>query len=161
MNWIRNHFHRYRQRTPWDFCWRITIEGFLISLAVGIVLGFLDLADRDLDMSLPVFVLFAVVLAPLLETLVLQALPVWIARLAKARFSTQVIASLVPFCFAHLVEGIGTAIAAGLVGGFYFAFTYAHWRESSRWTAFWTTSLSHAMHNAAAITLAVVLGEIA
>jgi hypothetical protein len=26
MNWITNHFRRYLQRRPWDFCWRIGVE---------------------------------------------------------------------------------------------------------------------------------------
>ena len=100
------------------------------------------------------------VVAPLLETLIFQAFPIWIARLCKARFSIQVVASLVPFCAVHAVEGVGTGIAAGLIGGFYFAFTYAHWRERGRWPAFWVTAVSHAIHNGILIPLAFALGEV-
>jgi len=77
--------------------------------------------------------------------------------MCKARFSIQVFASLVPFFLAHATEGLGTAIQAGLVGGFYLAFTYAHWRAQSRWTAFWTTALSHALHNGAVFAILAIV----
>jgi hypothetical protein len=101
-----------------------------------------------------------VIVAPLLETLIFQAFPIWIARLCKARLSIQVVVSVVPFFLAHAIEGIGAGIAAGLIGGFYFAFTYVHWREYRRWTAFWITAVSHAIHNGILIPLALAFGEI-
>ena len=104
--------------------------------------------------------LVGVVIAPILETLLFQALPVWIARLFGAGFATQVVVSVIPFCVVHALEGIATGLAAGLVGGFYFAFTYVHWRARSRWTAFWTTALSHAIHNGIAFVLLLASGEL-
>jgi len=61
---------------------------------------------------------------------------------------------------AHALKGVTTGLAAGLLTGFYLAFTYAHWREQTRWTAFWTTAGSHAIHNGIVIPLAFALGEI-
>jgi len=89
--------------------------------------------------------------APIFETLLLQALPIAIARLAKAGFWLQVLVSTVPFAGLHFLEGFSVGLGAGVVGGFYFAFTYAHWRQRSRWTALWTTALCHAIHNAMAV----------
>ena len=154
------HFRRYRDRKPWAFCWRIALEGTLVTLAISIVLGLLGLGDREIKMSFPVFLFVGVVVVPLLETLIFQAFPVWIARLCKARFSVQVAASVIPFILVHVVEGVGTGIAAGLISGFYFAFTYVHWREQKRWPAFWTTAVSHAIHNGILIPLAFAFGEI-
>ena len=160
MRWIRQHFRRYRERTPWDFCWRIAIEGTIASLAASLLVALLGMADREIDLSFETLLIAAIVVAPVLETLVLQAFPVWIARLFKADFSTQILVSVVAFTIAHAVEGIQAGIAAGLVGGFYFAFTYVHWRERSRWQAFWVTTVSHAIHNGIVIALALALGEI-
>jgi hypothetical protein len=101
-----------------------------------------------------------VVIAPIFETLIFQAFPVWIARLCKARFSIQILASMIPFTIIHSIEGVQTGIAAGLVSGFYLAFTYTHWREYKRWSAFWITAVSHAIHNVILISLALALGEI-
>jgi len=160
MQWIRQHFQRYREREPWDFCWRITTECVIITLLASIALDLFGFGERDLDLSYPVLLLVAVFIAPLLETLIFQALPVWIARLCKARLSVQVAASVVPFFAAHALEGIGTGIAAGLLVGFYLAFTYAHWRERRRWTAFWTTAVCHALHNTVFVHVALATGEI-
>lgn len=157
---IKQHFQNYRQREPWDFCWRIAIEGTVVSLAMSICLSFLDLGERDIPFDFLELLLLGVVVAPVLETLIFQALPIWIARLFHASFSVQVAASVILFFLAHVIEGIGTGIAAGLVGGFYFGFTYAHWRERGRWTAFWTTAVSHAIHNGILIPLAFGLGEL-
>lgn len=159
MNWIGSHFQRYRELKPWKFCWRIALEGTLVTLSVSIVLGFLGLSARDLKMDFAALLFVGVVVAPVLETLLFQSLPVWIARLCKARFPVQLVSSVIPFALVHAMEGAGTGIAAGLTGGFYFAFTYVHWREQKRWTAFWVTAVSHAIHNGILIPLALAFGE--
>jgi hypothetical protein len=46
-----------------------------------------------------------------------------------------------------------TGIAAGIVGGFYLAFTYTHWPRRSTGMAFLMTAAQHAIHNTAAILL--------
>jgi hypothetical protein len=111
--------------------------------------------DRKLLLDLPYyqFVLLGVLLAPIIETLVFQALPVGVARLFKASFRWQVAAATILFAAAHFTESIAVGVGAGLVGGFYLAFTYVHWRERSRWTAFWTTAVSHGIHNGIAAIL--------
>lgn len=160
MKWIWKHFRRYRERSPWDFCWRIAVEGTFVALAVSFVLGIFDLPEREIPVGSRTFVFIGVVIAPIIETLLFQAFPVWIARLCNARFSIQVTASLIPFIIVHAIEGIQTGIAAGLITGFYLSFTYVHWREERRWTAFWVTALSHAIHNAIIFPLAFALGEV-
>ena len=160
MKWIKEHFRRYRERSPWDFCWRIAIEGTIVVLVVSHIIEIFGLPEREIDMDFWPFLFLGVVVAPIFETLVFQAFPVWIARLCKARFSIQVLSSVVPFTILHAIEGIQTGIAAGLISGFYLAFTYVHWREDRRWTAFWVTAVSHVIHNAIVIPLAFALGEI-
>ena len=90
MTWIKAHFQRYRKREPWDFCWRIAIEGTWVGLLVGIGLGFLGLGrDLDLDFSISIIVLLVVIVAPVVETLLFQAFPVWIARLCIRTYSVK------------------------------------------------------------------------
>ncbi|MHC4642306.1 MAG: CPBP family glutamic-type intramembrane protease [Planctomycetota bacterium] len=162
MNWLIRHFQRYRKRGPWAFCWRIALEGLAVSLLCALVLSqlFPDLHREILDWSAAEIFMVIVVLAPVFETLLLQALPIFIARKLKASFTVQVIASTVVFAALHFLEGIPTGICAGIIGGFYFAFTFAHWRDKSRWTAFWVTALSHAIHNAVAFVMLVLVGEV-
>jgi len=136
------------------------MEGTVVALVVAILISLLGAPRREINMSIEVLLIVTLLGAPVLETLIFQAFPVWIARLCKAKFSTQVISSVVPFIAIHAPGGIGAAIVAGLVGGFYIAFTYVHWREPGRWTAFWVTAVSHAIRNSIAILLALALGEI-
>lgn len=146
--WVIQHFQRYCERSPWDFCWRISLEGTIVSLLLAFLLAPFGVALRDISSTSGGELLFlGVIVAPLFETLIFQALPVWIARLYKAGFAVQLLSSIVPFFLAHVTEGLGTGLCAGLVGGFYFAFTYVHWRKISLWTAIWTTAVSHAIHN--------------
>ena len=64
------------------------------------------------------------------------------------------------FAGLHFLDGVAAGICAGMAGGFYFAFTFAHWREKSRWTAFWVTAVSHAFNNFVAFVLLAIGGEI-
>ncbi len=95
----------------------------------------------------------AVGLAPLLETLLLQAAPVALGRRCGLGFPGQVFLSAALFMGTHFFEGMQSGITAGLLGGFYLAFTYVHWREASLRTAFWMTVGLHAAHNLASMLL--------
>jgi hypothetical protein len=162
MSVLRGHFANHRRRSPWSFCWRVTLEGLLLSLAISSILAPFSGAERDF-MKWPLLKALFVILifAPLVETLILQMIPIGLARLFRARFKTQVLVSLIPFALLHFVEGIAVGISAGVIGGFYLAFTYAHWLEKSVWIAIWTTVLSHFMKNsvvAVVLVLARVFG---
>jgi len=162
VNWLRRHFERYRQRSAWDFCWRIAVEGTILGLIfAGVVSLIVTEPEEEFpDWGVATELLVIVVIAPLVETLLLQSLPIFVARKFNASFRLQVIVSMVLFAACHFYfEGIVTGIAAGVIGGFYFAFTYAHWREKSRWTAFWVTAVSHAIHNGIVIGLAMLAGD--
>ncbi|HAI10492.1 MAG TPA: hypothetical protein DCM28_02230 [Phycisphaerales bacterium] len=150
---ICNHFQQYRQRTPWDFCWRIGLESLLVSLIVAIALIMLGSPHREIKLDIVSFVILAIIIAPILETLLFQSFPIWIARICKLKFGTQIAISATLFALTHIPEGFTTFISAGIVGGFYFAFTYAFWRTKGRWVAFWVTALVHAIHNFPVILL--------
>ncbi|MHC4121893.1 MAG: CPBP family intramembrane glutamic endopeptidase [Planctomycetota bacterium] len=162
MNWLIRHFERYKQRSPWDFCWRIAVEGTMLSLVAAAVLTLiLGEPQREfLEWPMGAIFLVTVLIAPPVETLLLQALPVFVARKLKASFRVQVIVSTVIFTVCHIPQGFITTISAGLVGGFYFAFTYVHWRQKSRWTSFWITALSHTIHNGIGVGLLAVVGDL-
>jgi hypothetical protein len=159
-SWIRSHFQRYFELQPWAFCWRLGIESTAVSLLSAVLLvPLLDEPRRRL-LTYPIEVVFVLMLiaAPLVETLLLQALPIFIVRLLRGSLRTQILVSALIFALLHLPEGLGTGISAGVVGGLYFAFAYAHWRTKSRWQAFWVTAGSHAIHNGIAFVLLVLLG---
>jgi hypothetical protein len=159
MHFIKNHFQRYRQRTPWDFCWRIGIESTAVSFVVAILLSVLGAPEREFpDWSMGAMFVMIVLFAPVFETLLMQALPIYIARKLRTSFRTQVIIATTVFALCHLAEGVAAIIAAGIIGGFYFSFAYAHWRSLSRWQAFWVTAGSHAIHNSIAFLAMLTIG---
>ncbi len=85
--------------------------------------------------------------APIYETFALQAAPVLLLRLVGADLGTQAAASAALFAFAHFTNSAGSGIAAGLPGGVYLGFAFAHWMGESFWTAFWVTAVAHSLHN--------------
>ncbi len=128
-NWLGRHFAKHNARTPWDFCWRTAVEGVLLSFAVVIVLGmFVQEPPRDLiEWSAAQLIALAVVAAPIIETLIFQVVPISIARALRAPLKVQILISGGLFALPHFLEGIGVGIGAGVIGGLYFAYAFAHW----------------------------------
>jgi hypothetical protein len=164
-SWIQRHFQRHQERTKAGFLWRISLEGLVVPLLLAALLElFLEIPVReDLDLSNLTWQVFVgmVVFAPFFETLIFQSLPVMIARACGASFWIQVLASLVPFAAVHFTINWGTGLFAGVVSGFYLAFTYVHWRRTSARAALWMTVGMHAIHNGfvACVALAALLSE--
>jgi hypothetical protein len=152
VGWLRRHFRRHERRSPGDYLWRVTLEAFLIAMAVAILLSLMGVEDRDIG-DLGTFAVAAILVAPWLETLLLQMLPVGLARLCGAGRSAQLILSMVVFAVLHFMAGLATGLAAGIVSGFYLAFTYTHWRRHSRTRAFLMTTTQHMIHNTAAVVI--------
>lgn len=157
MNWVRRHFRKVQQLKPWPFCFRIASESFAVTLIAAIPIGLIVQQPRQalFDLPLEVVLIAALLAAPVLETLVAQALPILIARRLRAAIGLQVGISVALFAILHLGEGVATMLAAGMVGGFYFAFTFAHWARRSAWTAMWTTATVHLLHNT--LTMAIIV----
>jgi hypothetical protein len=58
----------------------------------------------------------------------------------------------------HFGAASVTGLSAGLVGGFYFAFTYTAWRRQSALRAYAMTTAHHALYNLLiALTVIVLL----
>ncbi|PCJ57370.1 MAG: hypothetical protein COA79_16005 [Planctomycetota bacterium] len=160
MNLIKKHFQRYREKTPWEFCQKITLEKTILSLVISFLLANLGVAERENNMRLGEIIFLGIFLFPIIETIFFQTVPIWVGRYCKANFTTLIIISTIIFTIAHAFQGIAAGITAGLVGGFYLAFSYVHWSEISHWTAIWVTTLSHSIHNAIIISLAILFGQL-
>ncbi len=157
---LSNHYRRYMLLSPLTFCWQITVENLIVSLTVtGIILFFFQPSTRtNLETLSPTqFFWLVIIIGPILETVILQAFPVFLAKMIGFKFLGQVFFSIIPFAILHFSRSIGTGIGAGIIGGFYSAFTYVHWRGKSLWTAVWVTALSHVLYNFA--IFAMLIGE--
>jgi len=147
---LANFMRRYRHRPQWSFCWRVALEGVGVSVLVAIPLAVFGF-DRKIETPIAQFAVFAVCVAPWFETLLLQSLPIGIARLCGAGSGVQALSSIVPFFLLHAIEGVTAGLAAGMIGGLYFAFTYIRWRRVGWWSAFWVTTVSHGIRNLLAV----------
>lgn len=143
------HFGRHRRRGTRAFFVWITAESLAVSAVLALGLGALITEPAPAWPATSRSGLFAqmVLLAPLLETILLQTLPVGLARWAGAGFRGQLLAAWLPFAGLHFFNGIVSGFAAGVAGGFYLAFAYVHWRERGLGPAFGLTLSSHAVHN--------------
>jgi hypothetical protein len=158
--WLIDHFKHYLILRPLTFCWRITVENLIVSLAVtGLILFYFQPEPRTNieGITASAYLWLVIILSPILETVLLQAFPVFIARSLGLKFSGQILLSIIPFALLHFTRSVGTGIGAGIIGGFYSAFTYVHWRSKSLWTAYWVTALSHGLYNLA--VFAMIIGE--
>lgn len=156
---IAAHFAAYRKRNKWPFFWRILVEGLLVPSALLVAIqAVFTLHSKSVlgaTNSVPLFI-GAVILVPAIETVLLQALPVMVARHFNAGFWVQVFASMALMVAVRFPFGVETGILAGAVSGFYLAFTYAHWQDESFNSALGMTAGVHAVHNLVVCLFAMV-----
>ena len=147
VGWLR----RYEVHTPWTFCWRIALESVVVKIALTILFGIIDgifklgwtkVEESD---SNPPFA-FLVFHAPIIETLICQAIPIALLSWLGASFGTQVAASGLLFAAGHFAS-IPSGVIAGVSGGVYLGYAYAYWLQVSLRKAFWITALFHALSN--------------
>lgn len=156
MKFLIAHFQKHRDRKRFDFLWRVTLESFLLSCVVSALATIPDFEEGESpEDSFWLLAVAAVIGAPVLETIVFQMIPTEIMRRLKTTLWHQIAVCTALFCIMHAVESIVVGLAAGLVGGFYLAFTYVHWRDRNWWTATWMTMVSHAASNAVTLTMMV------
>ncbi len=160
IRWIIEHFRRYLILPPLTFCWQITVENLIVSLLLTGLIHLLFQPETRTNLSAlsaSAFLWLVIIVGPVVETVALQVAPVFLARRLGLSFFGQILFSVIPFALLHFTRSIGTGIGAGIIGGFYSAFTYVHWRQKSLWKAYWVTALSHGLHNLA--LFAMLIGE--
>jgi membrane protease YdiL (CAAX protease family) len=154
------------------FCLRIGIESWLVSfllvlaiaLSVGIIvgLGFLEMevviAAIGEKENAQISLFLICIVGPVIETIIFQFAPIEFLR-GMVGPRTQIIMSAAAFAAAHFLGGPIKGVAAGVVGGLYFGFTYVFWRKKSFEKAFILTIISHSISNfVSALGIAYVHG---
>jgi len=99
-----------------------------------------------------VLVVGALVIAPLLETIIGQWVPILIASLFTRSVPALVLVSAFLFSLEHVHVGV-SGILTALPPGIFLSWCFLLGRRRSRWRAYWTTSAAHAVHNACALLL--------
>ncbi len=82
------------------------------------------------------------ILAPIVETLLSQWLPISVARRLKQSVPVQIGVSALLFSAAHCGSGLAGILAA-IIPGIVFAYVWVKWRDRSTWWAIGATSLTH------------------
>lgn len=127
---IRTHFDNYRAMNAMKFCLSITVEALLMSVLAALALSpFGEItASPVFSRSISVQVWNTLLLAPIGETIFLQALPIGIASRAGWSQKVQILVSLIPFALLHFIFiNVRVGFTTGIVAGYYLAFAYSHW----------------------------------
>ena len=94
----------------------------------------------------------ACIVAPMLETLFGQWLPIWIVGLFTNSRDKMLWLSALFFALLHSPAGIGISVALfGL--SLILSWSFMLNRESSRWRAYWVTAVIHALHNLVSLVM--------
>jgi hypothetical protein len=147
---VRRYFSRFDQQNRWPFLWRIWLHAIVISYsAAALVQFFVPTGPRDdlVGKSGVELCLLVLVVGPFTETMLFQFLPLELTRAAAVRRSLRFAISVIPFAYMHLFAGMPTVVAAGFVGGLFFAFTYERWRSESVFVAIAMTVLLRSSFN--------------
>ena len=126
------------------------MEAVLFAYVAGIVLQAIFPAGPREDLAkltLVGLLVLVLVVGPLFETLAFQCASIEFTAALRVRRTIRLLFSVVPFALLHHYAGIPTVVAAGIVGGFYFAFTYERWRKESWVVAVSMTFLLHSSFN--------------
>ncbi len=138
------------------FVVKIALLAFLIKIPAGILgAGLMDLlnvhnpaysAVMQEPTLTPQDLILALFIAPILETVIGQAVPLWIFGKLTKNPMVLIGASATIFMLLHypVIEFFPSAFAVGWI----FAWAWVYKREQNGRVAFWTVALSHALHNA-------------
>jgi hypothetical protein len=154
--WCSRHFRHLATLAAVPFIFRVAIELFLVGSVVLLPLVFLFSSDTDADddaSSLALLVLWA----PLFETLLFQIFLVRIAQFLTQSSRLLILVAWLPFAAAHFMNGVASGIAAGLIGGYFIAFSYVVWVRRSHLKAIAVTVAVHALSNVAVVVLGLFL----
>jgi hypothetical protein len=149
-NALRRYFQYLDQKDKWLFLWQVWLHAVVIAYAAGNLAQLVFPAGPREDLvsqSALDLCLLVLVLGPVAETILFQCLPLEFGRAANVRRWIRVGASVMPFALMHHLAGVPTVVAAGFVGGFFFAFTYERWRSESMLVALLMTVLLHSSFN--------------
>ena len=169
-NVVREHFQRVLSLSVPVMIAIFAVYATLVDMALGFMLEalpFYSIADDPAakaidpramiaDKGIWVTFIAAIFLAPLLETLMNQWFPIWLAMKVTHRPVVAVWFSTVLFGAIHLHAGVYGFVAT-VGAGFFLAIAFLHARQFGRKRAYWTTAAIHAGVNSIALTVAVIL----
>lgn len=144
-----------------QFVLRILAQQFAVKLLLAIAVAIVISDSHEtphpavLRDPLSAFVLI-VLIAPIVETLLLQAAPIETCRGLRRSKWVQFLSGWLPFAALHFPLGVAAGVA-GFVGGAFFTHTYLECRSRSWWSSVGTTVTTHSLHNLVVFPLLLIM----
>lgn len=120
--------------------------------AFGVDLGTVNIEKLQLDEEFIPTVMYAVVIAPFIETLVFQWIPLSVLRFIRIPVTVAIILTTLLFAYAHLEDGLINFIGM-LPIGFLFVWAFIVRQRKSKWNAIFTVYVIHGLTNLFATVL--------
>jgi hypothetical protein len=152
---VGSRYSRIRSLSTRSFLLNVSVDYIAASLLMMVILTLAHTPSRtDLQPTAPAKLLRdAVILGPLIETLLFQMLSFAIVSRITSSFRWRVFWVMAPFTIGHFFVGIGTGLQAGLVLGFYLSYIYVSMSKISIASAFYLTAGFHAINNLIFVSL--------
>lgn len=165
---LANYFRRISNYTTFRFILEVTaltfISRFIIVLPIvlilttlGVDVGEANIDNLDLQNKFLETIFFAVVIAPFLETLIFQFLPLKLFKLLRIPIELSIFITTLIFAYVHLDDGLINFIGM-LPIGFLFVWSFVVRDKRSTYNAIFTVFVIHALTNLLA-TVIYLLGK--
>lgn len=142
---------RLARKSEFLFVATFAIASIILSAAAEFGLSKVGLGDYEtpalLTRNVAVLLFMTVLFAPLFETLLLQQLPICLAKRLGLSRGAQFLAGSVPFAVVHFDAGLVSGLAAGVMGGVFLGLAYVTFLQQSKSKAFVITASIHSLHN--------------
>ncbi len=158
-----DHFKNYRNMNVWAFFWRISMEVILLAILFGMGISYFFskyCKDPFRAIPFPVFIVWGIVVAPIIETGLFQTIPISVSRRFKLHFNIQVLSGILLFALVHIAQGALIGFVSGVIGGFYLSFSYSVWIERKSRIAFLMTAGIHSIYNFVLIFFYILVQKI-
>jgi uncharacterized protein len=150
INKILLHYYQFYHKEPMQIILHFLFENVLVALSLGYcILFFFPKYSKSPFQDIPILILIinAIIVAPFIETLVFQVIPVSITIKNKKSVVIQLLSSMCPFSIVHLVQYGLIGLVSGVIGGYYLSLSYIIWRKRNNKYAFLLTTLTHSLYN--------------
>lgn len=149
--------NRYRKRltvlSAKTLLLELTVLSFVLKFIPGLLMGlfvsepFQTTTEVQLEHQSELYVVFmAVIVAPPLETIIGQWIPILIVSFFTRKLYYQLTIPAVLFGLMHIYAGWASVLII-LFPGLVFTLCFISQQERSLWQAYWTTTVLHAVHN--------------
>jgi hypothetical protein len=155
---LKSHYCQYFYKKPLQIICQFLFENVFLAFIIGyIIIFFFPKYNKDpfSDISIYLLIISAVIIAPFVETLLFQTIPISFAIKYKRSLIIQLLSSILPFSIIHILQYGLIGLVSGVIGGYYLSLSYVIWRKQNNRYAFFLTVLTHSIYNL--IILAIYL----